>query len=487
MNNIRRNHPTIIIDGIITTTFRSLIPLLLLLFGKLGSKGFLNQPGIRISIVMCIVLLIMIYEAAKWYKKVFSIGNSAIFVKEGVFFVKQREVPFSKIQTINLSQNIKNRIFKTSTLKVDTGNASIGSAAEVILVLRIKDAEILKESIVSPSDTAANIRHLQESPLPIPASLYKVTKKDLVLIGLTSNGIFAGIAFLGSLYALLDDLFESLFSKIIDSLSSFVSFISWESMPLSSILFLSVMLFILYLLFSLSLSLIGGFIKYYGFTAKREGDTLIINYGLLENKKYILQIKKIKAVYIKQNPLRQLFGLKAFYVESVGYGNEKGESSLLYPILHNSKEKEILSSLLPEFSYKENEVIRVPKRSLPRFITSSSLLPLILIIFVSLILDYGFLGFFILPFFVLMGCLEYRNSAICWNSTLLCIKHKGFFKTTSLIMVNGVQSVSESSNYFHRKKNLFNYSVSIQSNIFGKMIKIKNLDNGLKQELLEIV
>lgn len=489
MNNFHRNHFITIIDKTFSSFFKSFLPLVIIIFSK--DTRTLSFSS-KLLIMLGIFLIIALYQIIKWFNDFYCIQDNLIMIKKGLLFVKQKEIPFNKIQTVDISQGIKHRIFGLALVKVDTGNSSI-KKEELSFVLKKAEAENFKNDIFSvKNNNSAELcneevkiidKENNSTSTPLSSSKeFKVSTKELTLSALTSNGIFAGIVFLFSAYAILDDYIKDFLENTLKKASNTVKSINFQSMSLTYLVLWIILLIIIYITFSFIISIISTIIKYHGFSVKRENDNLIISYGLLEKKNYIMPIKKISAVYLKQNVIKQLLGFRALHIETVGYGNEKGESSILYPLTVGSRHNNLMEELLPEFSFNE-AMIKVPTRALGRFIKLKFIFTLAISIILTLNFKYGYICFLSVPFFLLIGYLQYRNSAIGKGSNLLCISNKSFTKVISIIPVNKLQSVKTENNYFQKRKDLFNLEVSIQGNHFGTAIKIKNLSSELRNEL----
>jgi putative membrane protein len=158
----------------------------------------------------------------------------------------------------------------------------------------------------------------------------------------------------------------------------------------------------------------------------------------------------------------------------------------LFPIADARKRAEVFRELVPEYLFEE-ETEHVPRIALGRFIRSYSLFPLLVCIALTALFRLGWLSFLLMPVLILAGILEYRNSSIGVNSRLVCLSGGAFSKSVSFIALPDIQSVTERSNFLQRRKGLFNYMVSIQSNLFGKTIQVKNLSVQMKEKLMGLV
>jgi uncharacterized membrane protein YdbT with pleckstrin-like domain len=72
-----------------------------------------------------------------------------------VFWKKQTAIPFDKINTVDLSRNVIQRILGTSRLKVDTGAVKVAkSNSELDLVFSLEKARELRKNILQLADNA---------------------------------------------------------------------------------------------------------------------------------------------------------------------------------------------------------------------------------------------------------------------------------------------------------------------------------------------
>ncbi|MBC7958811.1 MAG: PH domain-containing protein, partial [Vallitaleaceae bacterium] len=238
-------------------------------------------------------------------------------------------------------------------------------------------------------------------------------------------------------------------------------------------------LFMIYLVFSFAISIISALIKYYGFTARREQNTLVISYGLLEKKKFTMPVGKIKAVYNRYGFIGQIFGLSAFHIESIGYGDERGEIAILYPLLSEKKKHSLMAVLIPEFEFT-GIIVSAPKRALSSYLLVNTLLPLIIGIVLTIAVDYGYAFFGLLPLFLLHGFLSYRNNGILLDRKNIVLRKGAFTKQIVVLPTESVQSTTQAQNFLQKRKNLFNLSFTYQSNTRGKQVGIKYMDTSIQ-------
>lgn len=477
MKTYNREHFLSAIDQALSIFFKSLLPLILVMISQFSQSFFsLKNILIKASVFIGLIILSFIFSIIKWFNKKYSIDSKKVILDEGVFISKHREIPFNKIQTINISQTIKQRLFSLASIKIDTGNSST-TGSEISIIMEKSKAQLFKDRIskLEKDDNTLNktnkLSYKSENEL-------RISNKELITTALTKGAWFSGIAIIFATYRLLDDYFNNIIVDIINNIAKYVEGIYSNTMSLQKAIFFIVSILFLYLIFSFVVAILKTFIKFYGFILKREGKNIIISYGLFEKRNYSITVSKISAIYIKQNLLRQLTGFGEMKIESVGYGDEAGENSILFPIANLKKQQFIIKKFLPEF-YFEDTIIKVPTRSLKRFILRNLLFSAIPTIILTINFNYGYLSLLLIPIFILKGFKEYKNSGIAKNKTLIYISSKGFKKQISIIPIKRIQSIKISQNYFQKRAQLFNYMVSIQGNNLGTNIKVRNLSGEL--------
>lgn len=344
-------------------------------------------------------------------------------------------------------------------IKIDTGSVKIESS-EITLYLKSLRAEEIKNLLLKRD---SNVRPEKDN------ITYKANLKDLLLYSLVSNTIINGIGIIFVLYNIVDDYIVNVFE-----INIFNDFKFLEENSLIGLFLIVISILAL----SFCLSIINTLIKYYKFNIYLKNEKLNISYGLLNRKNYSFDRKKIKGVHIKQNLLMQLLGLYFLEIEGIGYGDEKGEQAILYPICKEKVKIELIRQILPEFIFK-NKVTKPSRKTLFRFIFKKIVFMAIIICFLSYYFSYGYISILLLPVFLVLGYMEYKNTALGIGDRLIYMSYNGFYKTQSIIKISAVQSLIFSTSYFQKQQEICDIGINIFSNDYGKSIKVKNLNNNL--------
>lgn len=104
--------------------------------------------GVNLITIDKILIVLSIYFVFQLVKDFFEykfnyyiVTNKRIIIKEGFFFINQKEILFSKIETIDTNYSVIDRFFKVGSIIIKgTGNSST-------IIDNLKDTEDFKEKI----------------------------------------------------------------------------------------------------------------------------------------------------------------------------------------------------------------------------------------------------------------------------------------------------------------------------------------------------
>ena len=473
-NKVKRNHFFTVIYNIINSYFRIFIPMLMLFIFKAEIR--VSEHIIKIFIVSIIFLLFSaLTNILKWKKTIYYIYEGKIYSKKGIFFIKEKEIQISNIYSVDLEQKFINRMLNIAKIKIDTGNSS-ENEAEIELFLKLHEAKSIKNKLTGKvcNEELNKKENLKEN-------YYKLDKKSLILYGLTKVKFGIGFVVILTVYNFIDDYLSFILKdellKINDIVnSSTIRNYSFDTLIKGILLFL-----ILYLIIIILFSVIKSFIKLYDYSISRSDSNINIKYGLFDVKNYSFDIEKISGVFITQTFIQQILNLKTIEVEVVGYGNEKNEVKVLYPLVNENKMNEILSNILYDY-YKVNKVNKVQNSTKFRFIRVRFIVGLIIQIILFFVfykfnlVIYSSVGLLIILYMCLDGYFEYRNSGYYLNDKLIVLQYGGFKKRRAMVLLNKVESAMLNQSVFQKNKKLNDFGIVIQGNSFGKEIKTKNLN-----------
>ncbi|WP_411968185.1 PH domain-containing protein [Haloferax sp. YSSS75] len=267
--------------------------------GGAAFGGILGGLG-AVALVGFAVLAIAGYEFAYYERFEYELTDDTLDIRSGVFSRRNREIPYRRIQNVDISRNVAQRLFGLAAVDLETagGGGTEGSLRFVTYeeAQRIqKEVARLKRGKTSP-----------DAPEPDSELLFELTPRELGIVGALSFDLrLPGLIF----------VFVTSFLPVV---ASFVD----VPVPTRGMLAGVVGVVVLASLVAL-VSWVAGFasavVNYYGFRLTRVGDELQYERGLIQHYTGSIPIDKLQTLTIEDNPLKRRFGYATLLVETAGY------------------------------------------------------------------------------------------------------------------------------------------------------------------------
>lgn len=474
-NNYNRNHILYILEESLKS-IKSVFVFLILAITNIDEGG--------IYVIIALLLLSIFKSTFKWINTKFSINYNMLSYYTGLINKRKLDIPFDRINTIDISRSIFDRIFNVSTLKVDTGAVKeVGQ--EIKIKIKEKDSYEIRDLINDLNKEKIN------DNIDLSRDNYKennsktITFKEIFKYSLCKSKVFwaiGGVFFISDFILNLEETLDiSITNNVVDNIDIEKVF----SIGLFKFILILILLFIIiYILISILYTIVES-IRLYNFTLTNDKNDIKIKYGLFTIKEYSIPKDKIYAIRFKQNLLQQFVKIFQIEVVTIGYGDEKKEQAILYPVGDKNFVDTTLKLILSSFDYN-GEINKPSKKVLSRFIIKRSIIliifliiPLFFIIPNTLLLIKICLISFLILYNIFLGYKNYKNTSLGVNKDLLLASSGSTLKTTTLIKQEYLQSVEVKENPFQRKKHVCDFKLDIYSNKMGDIVIIENLDKAL--------
>jgi len=461
----QRLHPLAILEFILRKIYslgQAFLPLLIIAIAKEElRKWFL----LAIPIV---VVLFVAYGILYWLRYVFYISGQELRLEYGVLLRKNRYIPFERIQTVQISSGILQRLFGLVKVQVETAGG--GSKAEFVLpALSRNKAEELQNIL------EAGGKHVEETEEEAECIEYKLSTRSLLLLASTSNGI--GVVFSGMLVIIsqLDDFFSKL--DIWGKVGTYAG-----NLATGRITMIILVIFI-FILLAWVLSLLGTIIRFGGFHLQREGNSLKISQGLLEKQQLSIPIKRIQAIKVVEGLFRQPLGLVSVQVVSVSNTGAKGEGNVLFPLLPRAELTAFLERVVPEFAMSL-EVQRLPVKSRNSYLLINIIPALIIAICCTIYLPWGYTGFILPLLAALLGNRQYHDAGYGVVENKLLLRSRNLSRVTMIISRRRIQSIHVSQNFLQELSSLSTLRVAVASAKVATTVALKGMDKQRSNDIM---
>jgi putative membrane protein len=348
-------------------------------------------------------------------------------------------------------------------MKVETaGSSGAGEAEAVLTAISKEDADFIQQAFSAAKNNPSEPETAEQNREVI----YKITPGELFLLASTSGG--AGVV-ISAVFAFVFQFEEIIpYEKVFTGLEGFIA---------NGMIFVSILIFIVFLMAWL-IALIGSMLKYAGFTLIKSEKELIVTRGLLEKRQMTIPLNRIQAIQIRENLLRQPFGLATVYIESAGGSIEDNESArlMILPIVKKTRIAGLLKPHLPQYELQPG-FFKAPKRALNRYLWRGFLwiLPFVAVP----LLFFRPWGYFSLVLLILAlgwSHLKYRDAGWDISSQQLALRYRGIVRTTVIMRRNRIQSLSMKESYFQKKRSLATIEAAAMSGAGGTGGTVRDLD-----------
>ena len=465
MSDPKRLHPIAAVVNALRQLKEMIIPFLI--FVVFGSRGtdwdlfyFFGSIGV--------VVLVLVYGVLSWYRFTYRIEQGELRIEYGLIVRKKRYIPFDRIQSLDLSEGILQRLFGLVKVKVETagsGGMGLQDGEAVLTAITKQDAQEIHDYLVSIKKSG-QILEGEEVPESSDDLLYKISVSELLMLASTSGGVGVVISAVLAFVFQFEEFIP--YEQIFDGVEHFVQ---------NGVVFISIVVFLGFLL-AWIIALFGTMLKYANFTVRKVDNDLVITRGLLEKRQFTIPLNRIQAVRISENLVRQPLGYASAFVESAGGSALDHESSkvLILPIVKKRKIPGLLEPYLTEYHFRVN-INPAPGRAYSRYLLKGWLFTLpVIIAAIWFLRPWGFGSLILLAVSAVWSYLNYKDAGWSLDNGMLTFRYRNIVKNTVYMRKNKVQSFSMKESFFQRKKKLATVEAIVKSGHGGAGGKVIDLE-----------
>ena len=469
MSEPRRQHIVAAISNVLKIVRETLIPIIILLIVGGGGDRPLMVNLIVISIVM---VFLFVWGITTWAFYFYRVEEDELRITYGVFVKKKLYIPRHRLQVIDVTAGPIQRLFGLVALKVQTAGEA-KPEAEISAVTK-EEAEQIRSILLPEEVLQQDELSGVEDGVSKYLATHRISRKHLLIAATTSGSFGVVLSILGTIFAQMDHVISE---------SEVQTFVEEAAQSGTQILITAAIILVV---LAWLLALLGTLIRFAGFTVHKKKDELVIQRGLFERKTMTIPYKRIQAIRIVDGILRQPFGYATLYVESAGFGDEGGQSTVLFPLIAKSQVADFISEMVPEYN-DAAELIKPPPRAVTRYMVKTAL-P-VLIIAGILILAFAE-NYFLLLIAVpaaIWGVLRFKDARIGTTDRTLVMRFRRLARTTALIKRYRIQSADTSANPFQRRRDLISVSATVASGSSGTTFTVDELDTGYREDFISWV
>ncbi|ALG48214.1 MAG: PH domain-containing protein [Clostridium perfringens] len=443
-------------------------------------------------LIIVLVLLGIAISILSWKKEYMILKGDEAHYHKGVFSKNTTIIPKKSFKSMDISQNLIERILGYKIVKIESPSREVGEedikmslSDEDIALLKSfafgtnkefnkelnnevsegfdlkenifresfvdSEFEKLKEDYESNLNNRKNINesekvHINKSE-KVNIKEKKISNKDLILYGFTSFNLFIAIIFIFNAWGKIEKFINS---EYVDSVIN--GYIANEASKIGIIF--AIVGLLLALIILKAIATVYYFVKYYNFTLLKEGENIKIKYGFFSTKEFSFKENSIKLIKLKSNPLRQLLRRYEINVVIKGYSGEGKEQIIMYPIGNDKEVQNIIREFIPKWSIegegegiKHGKIFMILKPVLIVFIIS-------LVAYLILKVKWVWLINIISLITISSSILKGRNINIKIEENKVRAVTGGFFRTIHILKGKDIQAVGFNTNPIQEKNNI---------------------------------
>lgn len=375
------------------------------------------------------------WEFLRYERYSYELTPDTVDIDSGVISRREREIPYDRIQNVDVAQNILQRVLEIAELRIETAG---GSSTEATLqYVSLEDADRLRAEISQ--------RKRGDQPAAdderATTELFALDDRELAILGLVS----ADLRLLGLLSVLLSAFAPGLAANI-NPEYDIVSLLG-PAIALVGIAFLWLV------------SAVFTVFRYYGFRLEQSGDELRYERGLLQRYSGTIPLSKVQTVTIRENVLARQLGYASLVVQTAGYapGQDGARVESAVPIAKRDHLLELARSVEP---FEEVTFTRPPKRARTRYAVryTIALLGLVGAFGVAHVVTDA-IPFWYLAALALLGVpaaahLTWVHRGFYRDESHVLTRNGFWRRRTMVVPYDRVQTISSSQTVFQRRRSL---------------------------------
>lgn len=434
------------------------ISVIIVQFGLKFSFFGLGLEGLGV-IVAAIFLVVSYLQYRRFF---FYVVEDKFIIEKGLISRDRITIPFDRIQTVNLNQNLIQQLLNVMAVKVDTAGSSSKELEISALpkayarelqkfLIAQKEAVVEGASEVGNGDGRTDLRKQQTQQLDLSEStpLVQLDVKDLMRVGLTENHLRTGLVLFAVINGYVWQFEEYLLKPFEPYLREQANYL------ISSWLILLPFILLIFIVVSILLSMVQAVLRYFNlrFFVDAKGVQLVS--GLLKRAEYQIPVNKIQYLKWKSNPLRKLIGLQTLLVKQAATEEVRDRQLVRVPGVKYRQLQRVLDEFYPERKTGLFYLFRAHKLLFIQRAVWLGLVPALGMTALSLI-DWRlvFVSLIYLPLALFFIFKFYRSVGLAVNPEMLILRKGWVYPSRVALKFYKLQDIKFSQSIFQKRRKL---------------------------------
>ena len=444
-----------------------------------SSGGDLPPLPVVAGVVLLAAGLVTVWQTAYVQRFSYEVTGDTFDIASGVLSRREREIPYERVQNVDISENILQRLLGLAQVRIETAGGS-GTEARLRYVTRGEASrlqELLgerKRRAAGEAEDGAEAGTAGEGDLETE-TLFTLSDRELGILGVVS----ADLRLLGLASVILSGFAPQIAARLQPG-PDLVS-LAGPALALLGLLGLWVV------------SAVTAVFRFYGFELRRQADELRYERGLLQRYSGTIPVDKIQTLRLRENVLARALGYAGLVIETAGYGpGQEGGAQSAVPLAKRERALALAREVEP---VGEVDFERPPRRARTRYAARYALgLAGLTAGLWALDALTGWLPLWYLTAGLLLAVppaahLAWRHRGYHAGEDYFVTRNGFWRRETVVVPYDRVQTVASSQSLFQRRRDLGTVRVDTASTggFFGTAAAAVDIDGGLAEQLRERV
>ena len=465
----------------IQKTARAFWPLIVIYLFKLE-----NLDKVLVAIASFVIFFLMgLVAYLKYLNFRFHVDtdHEEFVVTQGIFSKSKTVIQLQKIQQVNITQNLLQRIINVFTLEVDTAGAS---ETEVkIKALSHSAATMLKTQLLNFQLPDLQSEEEFFSEVEQSQVFMKIGFMSLLKVGITSNYLKTISLILAFGITIYENFIKFTETKVLEEgeIENYMS----QSLGFT----VTVILVALGILLVLIINVISILLKYYNFSIRQESNSLLLSFGLLKTKSTILRPERVQIASISQNYLQKKMNLFQIKIrQALGSSSENNKSILEIPGCNKNESEAIMQMIFKSEEVHANPIFANWRKL---FVTNMIFIgiPLIVVLNINYFATEKIENaVIIIPLYIftvaLISYFSFKNYHLQIGTETIVKQSGAWDVEKQRISIEKIQAITTSQRFWHRSIDIGSVTIytaagSVSFTLANFTILQQNVNNWLYQ------
>ncbi|AZH25608.1 PH domain-containing protein [Haloplanus aerogenes] len=286
-----------------------------------GASAAFGPTGGLVGIVLVgfVLLALVAYEVAYYRRFEYDLDADTLDIRSGVISRRNREIPIRRVQNVDISRNVVQRLLGIAAVDFETAGGSETEAS--LRFVEFEEAKRLQREIGRLKREGGEAEGDDETETgeyeqPTADELFTLSSRELALVGALSFDVRIP----GLLFVLLSGSVPAMSSVVPPGAGPILVAVGLLTAALGILL----------------VSWLGGaavaVLNYYDFRLTQVEDELQYERGLLRRYDGSIPLDKVQTLTVVDDPLKRYFGYASLHIETAGYAPGDSGSEAAVPL-----------------------------------------------------------------------------------------------------------------------------------------------------------